>query len=722
MTPATPIRTPGLRGPCLLLLALVFLPAAARAQAGGMRYQLQNYMPPPLSTAGPPPSANPEASPNRPPKVLYAVKPRYPLAYAEKGVEGSVLVDFIVLSDGTVTGARAVKSPDPRLSQAAESAVMQWRFQPRYRDGQPVDSHLRVPIVFTRPKSDPRADPEAAAIEARARGEEALGRNSYPAALAAFDEAVQLTPDSPDLLYDRGLAWEGSGDAPRALADFSAAARLNPDDVRFQLALGRLDARLKDAAGALSAYVAAVRLAPDLAAAYAGRGRAYAAEGRDDEALEDFNEALALDPKDGDAQAGQRAVNDRRASLDPGMRAWIEVRYRTFQMVWRTVNESYFDPTFGGVDWAAMRDKYRAQLGGVRDNAGLRYLLSVMLAELKKTHFAILPKEGAVFNPSQRVRIGTAGTEVAIVGGSAVIAEVKPGSAGAAAGLRPGDLVTRVDAVVIAKAMEPLVKAGIPASKRALYLSEFVQSRLEGPVGSKVSLGLLGADGAARQAVVTCRTNDAVWSEPAGHFPSVPIHCEASRGPDGIAVLRFNAFALPVVKPARALLLSLHPEDGLIIDLRGNGGGVTLIAPGIAGWLCATPTSLGTMHSREGSASLDVYPQDGAFPGPVAILVDGRSASTSEILASGLQETGRARVFGERSAGAALPSLFKDLPTGDLFQYAVADAVTPKSAVLEGTGVTPDEGVVRTRADLAAGRDPVLAAARAWLARKRASK
>jgi carboxyl-terminal processing protease len=92
------------------------------------------------------------------------------------------------------------------------------------------------------------------------------------------------------------------------------------------------------------------------------------------------------------------------------------------------------------------------------------------------------------------------------------------------------------------------------------------------------------------------------------------------------------------------------------------------------------------------------------------------------VLAAGLQETGRARVFGEHSAGAALPSLFKALPTGDLFQYAVADVVTPHSSVLEGEGVTPDDVVLRTRADLAAGRDPVVEAARTWLNRERGKK
>jgi carboxyl-terminal processing protease len=342
-------------------------------------------------------------------------------------------------------------------------------------------------------------------------------------------------------------------------------------------------------------------------------------------------------------------------------------------------------------------------------------LLSSMLAELRKTHFAILPQEGVVFNPSERVRIGTAGTDVAIVGGQVVVAEVRPGSAGAAAGLKPGDLVVRVDGVVLDAAMDTLAKAGLEPSRRSFYLAEFVQSRLEGPVGSTVNLGLAAPGKKERKAVVASRANDAIWSEPTGHFPSLPIRWTASRGPDGIALLRFNAFALPVMKPARELLRSLQPGDGLVMDLRGNTGGITLMASGISGLLFSREVALGTMHSRGGKDDLEAYPQYGAFPGPVAILIDGRSASTSEILAAGLKENGRARVFGEKSAGAALPSFFRTLPTGDLFQYAVADVLTPRSSVIEGSGVAPDVVVARSRSDLATGRDPVMDAARRWL-------
>src|SRR6476659_717919 len=135
------------------------------------------------------------------------------------------------------------------------------------------------------------------------------------------------------------------------------------------------------------------------------------------------------------------------------------------------------------------------------------------------------------------------------------------------------------------------------------------------------------------------------------------------------------------------------------------------MAPGIAGVLGEKATSLGTMTMRAGYTRFFVNPQPNPYLGPVVILTDGGSASTSEIFAGGLQELERAVVVGERTAGAALPSFFQKLPTGALFQYAIGDFKTPKGMLIEGRGVAPDIEVKLTRRALLEGRDPQLDAA-----------
>jgi carboxyl-terminal processing protease len=110
-----------------------------------------------------------------------------------------------------------------------------------------------------------------------------------------------------------------------------------------------------------------------------------------------------------------------------------------------------------------------------------------------------------------------------------------------------------------------------------------------------------------------------------------------------------------------------------------------------------------------------IFPRPEPFRGPVAILVDGDSASTSEIFAGGLKDVKRARVFGTKTAGAALPSVIERLPNGDGFQYAIANYISQGGKPLEGIGVIPDEEIRQTRRQLLDGKDAVLDAAVAWI-------
>jgi carboxyl-terminal processing protease len=75
----------------------------------------------------------------------------------------------------------------------------------------------------------------------------------------------------------------------------------------------------------------------------------------------------------------------------------------------------------------------------------------------------------------------------------------------------------------------------------------------------------------------------------------------------------------------------------------------------------------------------------------------------------------RARVFGTKTAGAALPSVIERLPNGDGFQYAIANYISQGGKPLEGIGVIPDEEIRQTRRQLLDGKDAVLDAAVAWI-------
>ena len=126
-----------------------------------------------------------------------------------------------------------------------------------------------------------------------------------------------------------------------------------------------------------------------------------------------------------------------------------------------------------------------------------------------------------------------------------------------------------------------------------------------------------------------------------------------------IEYITFNLF----LDPARLMpefgdaVHSCADCAGIIVDLRGNPGGLGIMAMGMAGWFIEKPDQrLGTMHTRQAPLKFTVNPRPPMYRGPLAILVDGSSASTSEIFAGGMKDLGRARDVRDahRGRGAAV--------------------------------------------------------------------
>jgi carboxyl-terminal processing protease len=176
-----------------------------------------------------------------------------------------------------------------------------------------------------------------------------------------------------------------------------------------------------------------------------------------------------------------------------------------------------------------------------------------------------------------------------------------------------------------------------------------------------------------------------------------------------IGYVSFNVFIGDAVAKFQAALREFHDTKGLIIDLRGNPGGVGSMAPTMADSLNTGAGSLGVSRFRYATQQF-AFKGSGrdAYMGKVVILVDENSASTSEVFTGGLQENGRVTVVGTNTAGAVLPSLQAILPTRGVMQHVISDFKTPKGIVLEGRGVIPNIVAGPTRAALLSGHDVAL--------------
>jgi carboxyl-terminal processing protease len=161
---------------------------------------------------------------------------------------------------------------------------------------------------------------------------------------------------------------------------------------------------------------------------------------------------------------------------------------------------------------------------------------------------------------------------------------------------------------------------------------------------------------------------------------------------------------------------TLRAADGVILDLRGNSGGIGGIAVSMAGWFVAEKGKvLATIASRDRADRIPVVPRSKTYAGPLVVLVDGLSASAAEFLAGGLQDLGRARLFGARTAGFSGRGELLELPNGDIFMHMTAQHLRADGTDVEGNGIAPDGAAPHTRASQLTGKDAALEAALEWL-------
>lgn len=399
-----------------------------------------------------------------------------------------------------------------------------------------------------------------------------------------------------------------------------------------------------------------------------------------------------------------------------------------FDEVWKTINDSFYDPTFGGLSWTSVRDELRPKAAAANSTDDARAVVNEMLGRLKRSHFALL--SGSATGDDDMVLKGDATVEIdfRIAGNEVIVTDTshrrRRYTTGDLAPVQSGSRILSIDG----KSMAP--RAGEPP----MVSWRRVNAALHGVAGSRVEIVHVPP---VAPPLNTARTTYESRDVPSGQvvqFSNLPpMHVRvtdtAMKTPSGrsVGVIEFNIWLAQINEPVAKAVDSFRGSDGIVFDLRGNPGGLAAMISNLAGHIIATPELLGTMKTRQvPQLKFIVNPRtsttDGRtvkpFAGPVAILVDEMTASASECFAGALQDLGRARVFGRTSMGAALPASTRRLANGDVLEYVIGDFVTSKGRSLEGSGVVPDEIQPLSIAALAAGKDEPMAAALAWIDRQ----
>jgi carboxyl-terminal processing protease len=228
------------------------------------------------------------------------------------------------------------------------------------------------------------------------------------------------------------------------------------------------------------------------------------------------------------------------------------------------------------------------------------------------------------------------------------------------AGVRPGDTIMAVDG----------------SSTAGLSFHE-AMGRILGLPGSKVTLRIL-RDGRPMQFELVRRT--------------YALHTVHARLDHGVGILRLDAFSRGTAAASATAVrkLTRTGAKALVLDLRGNPGGLLEQAVGVVSLFLPPGSSVVSLAGAHKPLRI-IYSHGGAESTiPLAVLVDGASASASEVVAGALKDHGRGRVIGEPTYGKSLVQEIVRLPSGAALKLTVARYLTPAGVDISRGGVQPD--------------------------------
>lgn len=373
------------------------------------------------------------------------------------------------------------------------------------------------------------------------------------------------------------------------------------------------------------------------------------------------------------------------------------------------MRDGYYDPAFRGIDLKAHFKEAAAKLDGAQTIAHAYGIVAQSLIAFEDSH--------TYFIPPARASTIEYGWEMRMIGEACYVTAVKPGSDAEAKGLKPGDRLLQVDQFL------PLRKD----LWKLRYLLYTLSPR------SRVRVVAQSPDDAAPR---TLEIAAKVTPQPkviqvnVDHLES--IMWEENRelrntrnrfGRAGdVAIWKLSGFDFQPNDVDKMIETAVAGASSLVIDMRGNPGGFIKTLEQVTSRLFDRDVTLATVKTRKSSKPLLVKKRKTPFAGKIVALIDADSGSAAEILARVLQLEERGVVIGDQSSGAVMQAEMMvgglEGSQGVVFYFASvtnADLIMKDGHSLERAGVVPNQVMLPTDADLAAGRDPVLARAVALL-------
>lgn len=276
------------------------------------------------------------------------------------------------------------------------------------------------------------------------------------------------------------------------------------------------------------------------------------------------------------------------------------------------------------------------------------------------------------------------GVEMALRDGYVRILRTLPDNPAGKAGVKAGDIIYKInDEEVYQKD------------------SDYIASKLRGEVGSKVKLTVM-RDGEEKSFDLTRE-----------EINNVSAYVDYDGKTAIITVTRFDNDTGTIIQNIVNNEFTQKGIDKVILDLRGNGGGYVSAAKDLLSlWIDSEPILIQKGRNGQEDITKSNRGQAKLANTPTVVLVNGGTASASEIVAGTLKDYDKATLIGEQTYGKGVVQTLLDLSGGTTLKVTTANWYTPKGTSINGDGIKPDQEVERTYDDINLSRDPQMDAAK----------
>ncbi|MEK7608477.1 MAG: S41 family peptidase [Patescibacteria group bacterium] len=328
----------------------------------------------------------------------------------------------------------------------------------------------------------------------------------------------------------------------------------------------------------------------------------------------------------------------------------IEADFGTFWQAWNSIDKIYLKSTS-----TSKEDRVYGAISGLVDSLGDPY-----------SEF-FPPEDGKKFREDIQGDFGGIGAQIGTKEGRIIIIAPLKDSPAMQAGLKAGDYILSVNAT----------------STAGLGVDRAVQI-IRGPIDSKVKLLVLREG----------------WDEPKEYeivrAKIVAPTLDFSMKEGGVAYVQLYSFNGNTERLFRDAMIQAFGSGmrGLVLDLRNNPGGYLDVAVNLAGWFVPRGKIVLSEETKRGVE--EVFRASGnevLLETPVVILINGGSASASEILAGALQDIRGAKLIGETTFGKGTVQQLEEFADGSSIKLTIAHWVLPSGKILEGKGIGPDFSV-----------------------------